>query len=73
VTLTANGDGDLVKPLSYGLLQLRSLLISISKCFFSFLALVSADLVAFSAETLVALALSQASTKAFTSVSKDDI
>jgi hypothetical protein len=37
------------------------------------LALVFADLAAFSAETLAALALSQASTEAFTSSSKADI
>jgi hypothetical protein len=35
VTLTANKDGDLVKPLSYGLLPLGSLLISVCQCIVS--------------------------------------
>jgi hypothetical protein len=59
VTLTANGDGDLVNSFSHGLLPLCLLLLGLCQSFFSFLALVFADLVAFSAETLAAFALSR--------------
>jgi hypothetical protein len=66
-------DRDLVKTLSYGLLPLGLLLLGLCQSLFSFLALFSADLAAFLAETLAMLALSQASLDAFSSASRADM
>jgi hypothetical protein len=74
MVLTPSKSRNLVKAISYGLLPLNTLPISIGKRLFCFFfALATADLVDFSVAVLAAVATSQAFLEASTSASRDDM
>jgi hypothetical protein len=70
---TSSNSRHFIKPLSHSLFPLEVLLVSIRKGFLCFLYLSSADLIAFLAVALEAVATSQAFLEALSSASRDEM